>query len=106
MATGTQPAAEPEESVTFLLQARESELKGQADAFNQLDSKTGVILGFAFVSVVQLLAAVYRNSADSINMISAHPYIVFFLFVPRSCSYCLAQFWDCLNYVRDLSITE
>lgn len=79
MSTVTPPVAD---GTNFLLQSRQDEIKGQADAFNHLDSKTGVILGFAFVAVVQLLASVFRSNATEQSIITAHPWICRLLIGP------------------------
>jgi hypothetical protein len=41
------------------------EIAAQANTFDQIDSKTGVALGFTFVVVGQVLAAVFRMATDN-----------------------------------------
>src|SRR5438270_288441 len=45
----------------FILSAADSEISSQADAFNQLDNKVGVTLGFALVAIVQLFTFVDKS---------------------------------------------
>ncbi len=48
----------------FQLRLVKEEIAAQANTFDQIDSKTGVTLGFTFVVVGQVLAAVFRMAID------------------------------------------
>ena len=56
------------------------EIAAQANAFDQIDSKTGVTLGFTFVVVGQVLAAVFRMAIDKNGFHSKIPIISNVLF--------------------------
>lgn len=56
----------------LLIEAAKQEIAGQADAFNQLDGKTGVVLGFALVALAQILAGMLKASADSSTLHGPH----------------------------------
>jgi hypothetical protein len=45
---------------SFLIEAAQSEIDNQADVFNHLDNKTGVVLGFSLVAIVQLFGFTVR----------------------------------------------
>jgi hypothetical protein len=49
----------------FQLKLVKDEIAAQANTFDQIDSKTGVALGFTFVVVGQVLAAVFRVAIDN-----------------------------------------
>jgi hypothetical protein len=52
------------------------EIASQANTFDQLDSKTGVALGFTFVVIGQVLALVFRMATtDNSQFHSAIPYL-------------------------------
>lgn len=57
-----------EECYPFLLDAAESEIENQADAFNQLDNKTGVILGFSLVAIVQMFGFTMKSSNPFVDL--------------------------------------
>jgi hypothetical protein len=48
------------EAVGYLLQIAAKKVDSQGNNFDQLDAKTGVLLGFALVAVVQVLAALFQ----------------------------------------------
>jgi hypothetical protein len=57
------------------------EIAAQANAFDQIDNKTGVALGFTFVAVGQVLASVFRMATDQSHFRSLHPNLMTGLFV-------------------------
>ena len=57
----------------------------QANAFDQIDLKTGVALGFTFVVVGQVLASVFRIATDQSHIQSTHPRLVTTVFVAANC---------------------
>jgi hypothetical protein len=54
------------------LQLLKDEIAAQANTFDQIDSKTGVALGFTFVVVGQVLASVFRIATDQSHLQSRH----------------------------------
>jgi hypothetical protein len=60
----------------FRLKLLKDEIAAQSNTFDQIDSKTGVALGFTFVAVGQVLASVFRMSTDQNHFRSSHPYFV------------------------------
>jgi hypothetical protein len=57
------------------LRLMKDEIAAQANMFDQIDSKTGVALGFTFVVVGQVLAAVFRMAIDKNGFYSPIPII-------------------------------
>ena len=72
--TPTQPQPLNPESVNFLLQHALREIDTQNDDRNGLDTKTGVVLGFALVSLAQMVAALFTLPPDKTHL-SSHPRI-------------------------------
>jgi hypothetical protein len=56
------------------------EITAQANTFDQIDSKTGVALGFTFVVVGQVLASVFRMAIDNNSFHSEVPIVSNILF--------------------------
>ena len=56
------------------------EIAAQANTFDQIDSKTGVALGFTFVVVGQILASVFRIATDQ-----SHPRLTTAAFLVANC---------------------
>lgn len=74
----------------FLLKQLKDELSAQANIFDQIDSKTGVALGFTFVVVGQVLASVFRMATDQNRFHTLHICAVTALFVSANLSVLLA----------------
>jgi hypothetical protein len=53
-----------QDACEFRLKLLKDEISAQANMFDQIDSKTGVALGFTFVVVGQVLASVFRIATD------------------------------------------
>ncbi len=73
------------EAVSYLLQIAAKKVDSQGNNFDQLDAKTGVLLGFALVAVVQVLAALFQLWTSSPNPHTgvpsfAHPHLFAFFF--------------------------
>ena len=60
------------------------EIASQANTFDQIDSKTGVALGFTFVVIGQVLAAVFRIATDQSHLQGSHPEVATAAFVLAS----------------------
>jgi hypothetical protein len=58
----------------LLVKAAQNEIDSQADAFNQLDTKSGVVLGFALVAIIQIAVTSLRVD----NPFSSAPALVVF----------------------------
>jgi hypothetical protein len=65
----------------FLLKFLKDELAAQANTFDQIDTKTGVALGFTFIAVGQVLASVFRMATDQNRFTTSHPCVVGEVFV-------------------------
>jgi hypothetical protein len=65
----------------FLLKSLKDELVAQGNTFDQIDTKTGVALGFTFIAVGQVLASVFRMATDQNRFTTLHPYVVGEVFV-------------------------
>jgi acyl carrier protein len=61
------------------------EIAAQANTFDQIDSKTGVALGFTFVVVGQILASVFRIATDQSRLQSSHPCLTTTAFLVANC---------------------
>jgi hypothetical protein len=70
-----------QEQCEFFLKLAKEEIAWQANTFDQIDNKTGVALGFTFVAVGQVLAAVFRMATDQNHFQSLHPYWITGLFI-------------------------
>ncbi len=73
------------EAVNYLLQIATKKVDSQGNNFDQLDAKTGVLLGFALVAVVQVLAALFQLWTSNPNPHTgvpgfAHPHLFAFFF--------------------------
>lgn len=76
---------ETEKKNEFRLNLLKDEIAAQGNAFDQIDSKTGVALGFTFVVVGQVLASVFRISTDQNHLQSSHPSLTATVFVAANC---------------------
>ena len=76
---------EVERKNDFRLKLLRDEIAAQANAFDQIDSKTGVALGFTFVVVGQVLASVFRIATDQNHLQSSHPCLTTTVFVLANC---------------------
>jgi hypothetical protein len=65
----------------LLLKFLKDELAAQANTFDQIDTKTGVALGFTFIAVGQVLASVFRMATDQNRFTTLHPCAVGGIFV-------------------------
>jgi hypothetical protein len=73
------------EAANYLLQIAAKKVDSQGNNFDQLDAKTGVLLGFALVAVVQVLAALFQLWTSNPNPHTgvpsfAHPHLFAFFF--------------------------
>ena len=68
------------EAFELLKEAGCKEIDSQADCFNQLDAKVGVILGFALVAIVQILGSLFRSMPANQALIAVYPKWFFGLF--------------------------
>lgn len=68
----------------FLLKLIKDEIAAQSNTFDQIDNKTGVALGFTFVGVGQVLAAVFRMATDQSHFVTKHPFCLIAVFVPAN----------------------
>lgn len=59
----------------FRLKLLKDEIAAQSNTFDQIDSKTGVALGFTFIVVGQVLASVFRMATNPSKLSSAHPHL-------------------------------
>jgi hypothetical protein len=64
------------EQSDFVIQCLRNEIASQANTFDQIDSKTGVALGFTFIAVGQVLASVFRMATDQNRFHTLHPHVV------------------------------
>jgi hypothetical protein len=78
------------EQCEVLLKLTKEEIAWQANAFDQIDNKTGVALGFTFVAVGQVLASVFRMATDQNHFQSLRPHLVTGLFISANISVFLA----------------
>jgi hypothetical protein len=85
----TQPSQSNSDTVNFLLQHALREIDTQNDDRNGLDTKTGVVLGFALVSLAQIVAALFTLPPDKMH-VSSHPHILAVLFIGGSVAVALA----------------
>jgi hypothetical protein len=93
--TPTQPQQLNHESVNFLLQHALREIDAQNEDRSGLDTKTGVVLGFAIVSLAQMVAALFALPPDKIQL-SPHPHLFALLFIGGSVSVSLATVFGLL----------
>jgi hypothetical protein len=93
--TPTQPQQLNPDSVNFLLQHALREIDAQNQDRNGLDTKTGVVLGFAIVSLAQMVAALFTLPPDKMH-VSAHPHLLALLFMGGSVSVSLATVFGLL----------
>jgi hypothetical protein len=56
------------------------EIAAQGNTFDQIDTKTGVALGFTFVVVGQVLASVFRVATDQSHYAISHAVVANYLF--------------------------
>lgn len=79
MSSGQASAPAPEgyqpECVDYLLQVASQKVTSQGNAFDQLDSKMGVMLGFATVAVLQVLAALFQLWSNPSKVVFGHPHV-------------------------------
>lgn len=90
----TQPQSNPE-TVEFLLQHALREIDCQVNDRNGLDTKTGVVLGFALVSLAQMVAALLTLPADKMH-VGSHPHFRALLFIGGSTAVSLATVFGLL----------
>src|ERR1039458_1482447 len=83
------------DTVTFLLQHALREIDAQNDDRNGLDTKTGVVLGFALVSLAQMVAALFTLPPDKMHL-SSHPHLLAMLFMGGSVAVGLATVFGLL----------
>ncbi len=83
------------DAVNFLLQHALREVDAQNEDRNGLDTKTGVVLGFAIVSLAQMVAALFALPPDKMHL-SPHPHFLAFLFMGGSTSVSLATVFGLL----------
>ena len=76
---------EAEKKNELRLNLLKDEIAAQANAFDQIDSKTGVALGFTFVVVGQVLASVFRIATDQSHFQSSHLCLTTTVFVFANC---------------------
>jgi hypothetical protein len=94
----TQLEAEAKKEVwEFRLKLLKDEIALQANAFDQIDSKTGVALGFTFVVVGQVLASVFRMSTDQNHFRNLHPCVTNALFGLANLSVLFAFFFGAFS---------
>lgn len=79
------PVQERDKKNELRLALLKDEIASQANAFDQIDSKTGVALGFTFVVVGQVLASVFRIATDQSHLSSTHPVLTTSVFVGANC---------------------
>jgi acyl carrier protein len=79
----SQPGLEKKNELRLKL--LKDEIASQANTFDQIDSKTGVALGFTFVVVGQVLASVFRIATDQSHLQSSHAALTTFVFVVANC---------------------
>src|ERR1700722_737175 len=91
----------PKDQCEFLLRLTKDEVTAQSAAFDQIDNKTGVALGFTFVAVGQVLAAVFRMATDQNHFQTPHPYWVTGVFILANICVALAiTFGVCSRWPR------
>lgn len=66
-------AATTTDAVREIAEIAKLEVAAQANAFDQLDNKTGVALGFVLVAITQILIALFRLAADGAPIKTTHP---------------------------------
>ena len=69
-----------DQAYEFRLRLLKDEIAAQANTFDQIDSKTGVALGFTFVVVGQVLASLFRMATVQNQFVSLHPIITNYVF--------------------------
>ncbi len=94
--TPVRPQQSDPETVNFLLQHALREIDAQNDDRNGLDTKTGVVLGFALVSLAQMVAALFALPPDKMHL-SSHPRLLALLFVGGSVAVSLATVFGLLT---------
>jgi len=67
-------------TVEFLLQQALAEITAQGEDRTGLDTKTGVVLGFALISLAQTVSALFTMPIEKIHL-TAHPHILALLFL-------------------------
>jgi hypothetical protein len=93
--TPMQPQQPDPDAVNFLLQHALREIDAQNEDRNGLDTKTGVVLGFAIVSLAQMVAALFALPPDKMHL-SPQPYSLALLFMGGSVSVSLATVFGLL----------
>lgn len=93
--TTMQPQLSYPDAVNFLLQHALREIDAQNEDRSGLDTKTGVVLGFAIVSLAQMVAALFALPPDKMHL-SPHPHCLALLFMGGSVSVCLATVFGLL----------
>jgi len=71
------------------LQQALREIDAQNDDRNSLDTKTGVVLGFALVTLAQMVAALFTLPPERMHL-GSHPYFLALLFIAGSVAVALA----------------
>ena len=77
--------SEAEKKNELRLKLLKDEIASQANTFEQIDSKTGVALGFTFVVVGQVLASVFRIVTDQSHLQSSHAALTTSVFAVANC---------------------
>jgi len=93
--TPMQPQQSDPDAVNFLLQHALREIDAQNEDRSGLDTKTGVVLGFAIVSLAQMVAALFALPPDKMHL-SPHPHFLALLFMGGSVSVSLATVFGLL----------
>jgi hypothetical protein len=93
--TSMPPQQSNSDTLNFLLQHALREIDAQNDDRNGLDTKTGVILGFALVSLAQMVAALFTLPPDKIHL-SSYPRFLALLFMGGSVAVALATVFGLL----------
>ncbi|HEY1965624.1 MAG TPA: hypothetical protein VGG59_11865 [Acidobacteriaceae bacterium] len=82
--------SDKESLLKLKLTALKEEVAAQANTFDQIDSKTGVALGFMFVAAGQVLAAVFLLATNQSHYTVRHPCFSNCVFVFANASALLA----------------
>lgn len=64
------------ETLEIILDYAAKEMYGQGQSFEQFDRKTGVILGFALISIGQVVSILFRLSSEDAVISTSHPTVV------------------------------
>jgi hypothetical protein len=93
------------------LRLMKDEIAAQANTFDQIDTKTGVALGFTFVVVGQVLAAFFRMAIDKNGFYSHIPIIsdtlfgLANLFAILAISFGVKARWPC-NFEHSIAFSQ